>query len=250
MNLLVLPQISKNAPIFIFMQEIKWRVFYSLLSILFTFGTCYYVSPDILYWITKPCHEFQSHFVFLNLPEAFYTTLTVCALITWCICLPIFWYHCWCFLVPGFTLTERTRISRVGIVFFILYGISVWWTFQYFAPYLTKFLLQFQIQQNNFIVEYQATLSAYISWILSCLVIAFFICQWPTILFIGLAWKKLSIKFLTQYRKVTFFACILIAASLSPPELVIQIGTTLFLWVYTEIIIWCFFVYLSFENKE
>lgn len=249
MNLQLIPQIPKNAPLLIFMQEIKWRVFYSVLSVAVTFGTCYYASPDILYWITKPCHEFQSHFIFLSLPEAFYTTLTVCGMFTWCACLPLFWYHCWCFLVPGFTRTERMRITRVGLVFFVLYGISIWWTFQFFAPYLTKFLLQFQIQQSSFVVEYQATLSAYVSWIWSCLIIAFFVCQWPTLLFIGLAWKKLSIDFLTQYRKVTFFVCILIAASLSPPELVVQLTTTFFLWLYTEIILWCFYIYVAFEKK-
>jgi Sec-independent protein secretion pathway component TatC len=249
MNSSLLPQISKDASIFIFIQEMKWRAFYLLLSILITFGTCYYISPDLLFWITKPCHEFQSHFIFLNLPEALYTTLTVCGLITWCTCLPLFWYHCWCFLVPGFTLIERTRISQVSLIFFISYGISIWGTFKYFTPYLTKFLLQFQIQQTSFIVEYQATLSAYISWIWSCLIIAFLVCQWPTLLFIGLAWKKLSINFLTQYRKVTFLSCMFIAASLSPPELIIQLGTTLFLWLYTEIILWCFHIYLTFEKK-
>lgn len=249
MILPIIPQISKNAPLFIFMKEIKWRSFYSLLSILITFGTCYYTSSDILFWITKPCHEFQSHFVFLSLPDAFYTTLTVCGIFTWCTCLPLFWYQCWSFLVPGLTLTERVRISRVALVFFTLYGVSIWWTFQYFAPYLTEFLLQFQIQQSSFVVEYQATLAAYVSWIWSCLIIAFFVCQWPTILFIGLAWKTLSINFLTRYRRITFFLCILIAASLSPPELIIQLTTTFFLWVYTEIILWCFHVYLSFERS-
>ena len=246
----LIPKVPKNAPLVIFLQEIKWRIFYSLLSVFMTFGTCYYVSPDILFWITKPCHKFQSHFIFLNLPDAFYTTLTVCGLFTWCVCLPLFWYHCWCFLVPGLTSKERIKISRVGFVFFLLYGISMWWTFQYFAPYLTKFLLQFQIQQSSFVVEYQATLSAYISWIWSCLVIAFFVCQWPTLLFIGLAWKKFSLEFLTQYRKVTFFICIFIAASLSPPELFVQLITTFFLWLYTEIILCCFYIYIAFEKES
>ena len=249
MILPTISQISKNAPFFIFIKEIQWRLFYSLLSVLIAFGTCYYTSSDILFWITKPCHEFQSHFVFLNLPEAFYTTLTVCGMFTWCACLPLFWYHYWSFLVPGLTSTERRRISRVGFIFFTLYGVSIWWTFQYFAPYLTKFLLQFQIQESSFVVEYQATLSAYISWIWSCLIIAFFVCQWPTFLFIGLAWRVLSIKMLTQYRKITFFLCILIAASLSPPELIIQLTTTCVLWLYTEIILLCFHVYTAFEQE-
>jgi len=248
MILSIIPQIPKKAPFFIFMKEIKWRVFYTLLSVFVTFGTCYYTSPDILFWITKPCHDFQSHFVFLSLPEAFYTTLTVCGMFTWCACLPLFWYHCWSFLVPGLTLIERARVSRVAFLFFTLYATSIWCTFQYFAPYLTDFLLQFQIQETSFVVEYQATLSAYISWIWSCLIISFFVCQWPTLLFVGLAWNRLSISSLTQHRKIVFFLCILIAACLSPPEFIIQFTTTFFLWMYTEIIFWFFHIYLALER--
>lgn len=236
-------KISEKAPINFFIKEIKWRLCYTLLSVIITFTSCYFVAPDLLYWITKPCQDFQKHFVFFNIPEALYTTLKVCALVSLCTVIPVLWYQFWSFLIPSFTVSERIRVTRVSLLFFLLFSLSICWTFSIGTPLLAEFLLQYQINQGSFILEYQATLASYVSWTWSCLLIVSILAQCPTILFVGLLWKKLKPKDITKNRKAIFLLCMCLAASLSPPDIVLQTGMTLSLWLYSEFIVICFYIY-------
>ena len=244
-------KMPEKAPINFFIREIKWRFCYMLLSVVITFTSCYLVAPDLLFWITKPCQNFQTHFVFFNIPEALYTTLKVCALVSLCTVIPVFWYQLWSFLVPSFTMSERVRVTRVSILFFVLLSLSIYWTFSIGTPLLVEFLLQYQVHQGSFILKYQATLASYVSWVWSCLLLVSLLAQCPTILFIGLLWGKLKPENITKYRKLIFLLCICLAASLSPPDIVLQTVMTLGLWLYSEFIILCFFIYnaLFFKNQ-
>lgn len=243
-------KIPEKAPINFFLKEMKWRLCYTFLCVIITFTTCYIVAPDLLFWITQPCQKFQTHFVFFNIPEALYTTLKVCALVSLCTVIPVFWYQLWSFFVPSFTLSERIRVTRISILFFFLFSLSIYWTFSVGTPLLAEFLLQYQIHQGSFVLEYQATLASYVSWTWSCLLIVSLLAQCPTILFIGLLWRKLKPENITKYRKAIFLLCICLAASLSPPDVVLQTGMTLGLWLYSEFIILCFFIYNALFLKN
>ena len=234
--------ITNLSPISQFLREIKWRFFYCFLSFSITFYTCYIYSPDLFFWITKPCHQCQTGFLFLSLPEAFYTTLTLCSILTLCFCLPVIWYQWWSFFIPSLTQTERSKTLAVSFVFFILYLVSLSLTFYIITPLLLNFLLQFQIEQPSFSIQYQATLAVYISWIRSCLLSTFFVCQWPTILYICVLLNKITPKKLTDYRKSILLLCVFLGATISPPEILLQLTFTLIFWVYTECVFWLLFI--------
>lgn len=236
-------KIPEGAPINSFIREVKWRLWYSLLSLVLTFTSCYLVAPDLLFWITRPCQNLQTHFVFFNIPEALYTTLRVCALVSLCTVLPVLWYQLWSFFVPSLTTSERRGVTRIGGLFLLLFTLSIYWTLSIGTPLLAEFLLEYQVHQASFVLEYQATLASYISWTWSCLLVVGLLAQCPTILFIGLLWGGLKPENITRYRRATFLICICLAAGLSPPDIVLQTGMTLALWVYAEFIILCFFIY-------
>ena len=70
-------KIPQTAPLRIFLKEIKLRLMYSFLGSLFAFYVSYLYSEDLLYWIIQPNNQIQSHFIFLNISEALYTTLKI-----------------------------------------------------------------------------------------------------------------------------------------------------------------------------
>jgi sec-independent protein translocase protein TatC len=131
----------------------------------------------------------------------------------------------------------------------MFFGLSIWWTFYVGTPILAKFLLQFQIQKTSLVVEYQATLYAYISWIWSCLLIVFVVSQFPTLLFIAVIGKQITPEKITQYRKGIFILSVLIAAFISPPDILIQLMLALSFYIYIEFIIWCLFIYTNIHLK-
>jgi len=238
-----------TSPLYFFLKEIKLRAVYSVLGGIFAFCMSYAYSEDLLYWIIQPNNVIQSHFVFLNISEALYTTLKIAGLTTLCTCIPFWWYHIWSFLVPSCTCSERKKFTQVTILFLIFFGLSIWWTFYVGTPLLAKFLLQFQIQKSSLVVEYQATLYSYVSWVWSCLLITFIVSQFPTILFIAVIGKKITPETIVYYRKGIFILSVLIAAIVSPPDIIIQCMLALSFYIYIEFIIWCLFIYTRIYLK-
>lgn len=242
-------KIPQTAPLRIFLKEIKLRLMYSFLGSLFAFYVSYLYSEDLLYWIIQPNNQIQSHFIFLNISEALYTTLKISGLTTLCTCIPLWWYHVWSFLIPSCTTTERKKFTQVSVLFLLFFVLSIWWTFYIGTPLLAKFLLQFQIQKSSFIVEYQATLYSYISWVWSCLLTMFIVSQFPTLLVITVISKRITPQAITQYRKAILIGSVLIAAFISPPDIIVQMVLALSLYIYIEFIIWCLFMYTSTNVK-
>jgi len=238
-------KLYQTSPLRFFINEIKLRFIYCLVGSGLAFVMSYMYSEDLLFWFIQPNPNIHSHFIFLNLSEALYTTLKIAGLTTICTCIPLYWYHIWSFLTPSCTVTERKTLTQVSILFLFLFVLSIWWTFSIGTPLLTKFLLQFQIQKTSLVVEYQATLYAYVSWVWSCLVVVCVISQFPTVLLVTVLWKKITPTNITNYRKGIFILTVLIAAFISPPDIVIQCVLALSLYLYIEFIIWCLFVYTA-----
>ena len=158
--------------VYIFLQEIKLRAMYGALALVITFCVSYTYADDLLYWLIAPNKEIQSHFIFLNIPEALYTTLKISGFVTLCTCMPILWYHLWGFFIPSCTRSERKQVLQVSILFFFFFLMSVWWTLYKGTPMLTKFLLQFQIHQDAFSIAYQAT--PQLVHLMDCLVLGYY----------------------------------------------------------------------------
>lgn len=236
--------------VYVFLKEIKLRLMYSVLALIITFCVSYNYADDLLYWLIEPNKEIQSHFIFLNIPEALYTTLKITGFVTFCMCLPLLWYHTWSFFIPSCTRSERKRVFQVSMLFLFFLTTSIWWTLYKGMPLLTKFLLQFQIHQESFSIAYQATLNAYISWMISCLCITSIMAQLPTLLFIAVLWKAITPSTIARYRKGLFIMCILGAALVSPPDLMLQLTIACGFYAYTEFILWSLFIYTAFRENQ
>lgn len=236
--------------VFVFLKEIKLRLIYSVFAFLVTFCASYAYADDLLYWLIEPNKQIQSHFIFLNIPEALYTSLKISGFVTLCMCVPLLWYHIWSFIIPSCTRSERKQVLHVSVLFFLFSLTSILWALYKGTPLLTKFLLQFQIHQDSFSIAYQATLNSYIAWIISCLCITLVMAQLPTLLFIAVLWKKITPLTIARYRKGLFLGCILGAALVSPPDLMLQLTIACGFYAYIEFILWSLFIYAALHEDQ
>ena len=111
------PKIALNHHI----MEVRLRSIYLVTSFLITFLMCYYYSLELIYLFVKPLLKYQNIFMFTDLTEALYTTITHCLLTTTFVILPFIVYQIWCFLIPSSFLCERNKLTTICwciIVFF------------------------------------------------------------------------------------------------------------------------------------
>lgn len=132
---------------------------------------------------------------------------------------PLLIYQLWSFIVPAFEENSKwkTRSNTLFITFFFLLGV----TFGYFilVPFSLQFFTQFTISD---VVMNQFDIGAYFSsltkWILAC----GFVFQLPVVSYYLSRFGIVTPELLRKYRKHAIVAEFILAAILTPPDVVSQ----------------------------
>jgi sec-independent protein translocase protein TatC len=230
-------------------REFCYRLFYLLCSTVITFTLCFNLSSQLIYLFVRPFLGLNREFIFTDLTEAFYITLSVCSQITLMSIVFFAIYQFCCFFLPSCYFHERKKV-----VFFInCFCATLLTTFCvvyfFFLPTFCHFLVNYSIKSTSFTVELQAKIESYIT-LFSRVFISFTMILF--LLFLLYSWFS----YLAFY-KVKFFKkvcdkrpqiCLILlifAATLSPPDPWSQSIIAFSLFIFFEFIIW-----LAFLNRE
>ena len=224
-------------------KELKLRTCYLVFSFLITFFVCYYYSFEILYLFVKPFLNYEKNFIFTDLTEAFYTTVQLNFIVSIYVLIPFTIYHIWCFFIPSSFLKERKKYNFFFSAIVFLLGISL--TFIYFLvlPELYKFLLYFEVNTNFMSIQLEARIQSYIQLVCKIFFLCSIVFQMPLLFFIAFQCKLLTSDFLIKNRLQIVFANLLLAAFLSPPDLLTQIVVAICLQLTFEILLLTLFIY-------
>jgi sec-independent protein translocase protein TatC len=114
------------------------------------------------------------------------------------------------------------------------------WVVVYFIvlPKLSAILLQFEIKKLFLTIQLEARISSYIMWSLQVFFIVGAACQLPLASYLAFQAGVFDPKTLSKNRRVVFLGSMIMAALLSPPDLLTQLVTTVFLFFCFELILW------------
>lgn len=228
-------------------KEIQYRSLYLALSLCITFLFTSQYSFELLFLLVQPFNGSKS-FIFTHITEAFSTTLYVALVISFHLLFPAFFYQFWAFLTPALFNYERKKASRyfLGILFLVIMECTLFFSF-FFAAIL-QFFFNFEIQKDIFIIQLEARIHPYIEFLVTLYVAIFFLLQLPLVLFLLIRFKPFVLKTIILYRKYIYFVFLLLAAILSPPDLVYQGIVAICLLFFFEIGLW--FSYISLNVKK
>lgn len=236
--------------------EIKFRVFYLILSALCTFFLCYNYQIEIVYIVGKPFMELQQTFVFLELTEAFYTLLRISLIITLFLVLPFFFYHLWCFFIPSFYKIERSKINFFFLFFLCLLLCEILVAYFILLPKICNFLISFEItsemKDSEFSfkpmvsVEYTARLGSYVKLIIKFLLGILLLCQIPLCVCFLYSKKILQVSSFYSNRKNLVLLSLVMSAFIVPPDIITQLIVAVVFFLVFEFLI---FLGLFFEQS-
>lgn len=237
--------------------EIKWRVFYLLFSTISTFFVCYKYPIEIIYIIGKPFLEHQQTFIFLDLTEAFYTLLKISFIFTILICVPLGFYHTWCFLIPSSYKSERKNIHCVFLLIFCLFTSEIGVSYFFLFPKICDFLLSFEITSQTtrssfggdpvLTVEFAAQIGAYVTLILKFMIGIFIFFQLPVGVCFLYSKNILDVSWFYNNRKFLTFFSLIVSSFVVPPDVIIQFLMSLVFIFLFELLI---FFGLIFEQYK
>ncbi len=227
---------GSEAPLLDHLIELRKRLIYSLAAIVVFFILCFIVAKPIYDILVLPfIWAGGTNMIYTAPQEFFFTQMNVALFGALFLAFPIIAGQIYAFVAPGLYKRERRAFIPYLLatpVFFILGALMVYFGV---APMALHFFLGMQQTTPGQVqIEMQTRVSEYLGFIMT-LIIAFGICfQLPVILTLLARIELVNSGQLAKGRKYAIVAILAVAALLSPPDPISQIGLSIPMYALYE----------------
>ena len=224
------------------LSEFRSRLVKSIIYIFVFFVFCYIFAENIYAFLVDPYAQAVKNdlnnrrLIFTALHETFITYLKVAFFAAFFISSPIILIQIWKFVAPGLYKNEKRALLPYLIatpLLFLLGGMLVYYLVM---PLAIKFFLTFETSQvGSLPIELEAKVNEYLSLIMR-LIFAFGISfQLPVLLSLLARVGFIDSKYLKKRRKYVIVIIFAVAAVLTPPDPITQIGLGIPLLILYEL---------------
>jgi sec-independent protein translocase protein TatC len=216
--------------------ELRDRLIRSFIAVGVGFVIAYLFKEKLFRILTAPLvtameADGNAKMIFTGLPEAFFTYLKVSLLAGIILATPVLFYQFWMFVSPGLYRNEKKYLLPVvflSLLFFII-GAS----FGYFIvfPYGFQFFLGFATDT----IQAMPSMKEYLSFASKMLLAFGFVFELPLVITFMARMGLVTIPFLKKNRKYALLLFFVLAAVITPPDVITQIMMAVPLMVLYEI---------------
>ena len=240
-------------------NEIRYRAFYIIYSLICTLITCYYYQLELMYLLSRPFLQLNQILQSTDITEALSTTYKLCIYMSLGICIFHCIYQYWSFLVPSRYTFERRKITFFLVLFVILFCLETYLIYFFIFPEICELFSSFQIYVKTETLSGEAAfkiveMSPRIeSTVNSSIKIYFLLClffQIPVLFLLLFYLNYCNCFSICRYRKVVFFCIICLSALISPPEILSQLCCFFVIVFLFEFSLWLGCIYFVFLEKN
>ena len=225
------------------LTELRSRLLKSVIYLFIFFAICYFFAENIYNFLVAPYteavkdDEVNRRLIFTALHETFITYLKVAFFTAMFISSPIILTQIWKFIAPGLYKNEKRALLPYLIAtptLFLLGGMLVYYLVM---PLMIKFFLSFETaaQINNLPIQLEPKVNEYLSLVMR-LIFAFGISfQLPVLLSLLARVGFIDAEYLKKRRKYVIIIIFSVAAILTPPDPITQIGLGIPLLILYEL---------------
>lgn len=205
------------------LNELRWRLVRCFIAALVGFCLCWAVVEPLFDILTLPLNNalgaVGAHAQYTSMPEPFFTRMLVAFVAGLFISSPFIFYQIWAFIAPGLYDEEKRFIIPVAVIsalFFIGGGL-----FCYFIvfPYAFNFFIGFSTQS----IQITPRISDYLDFILKLLLAFGLIFEMPLFSFFLSRMGVLTAGMMRRGRRYAIVGIFIVAAILTPPDVVSQL---------------------------
>ncbi|AXR07424.1 twin-arginine translocase subunit TatC [Salinimonas sediminis] len=237
---------ASKAPLLAHLTELRTRLMYCLAFFLGVFGLAYYFSTDIYHFLQQPLlaqfgEQSGRRMIYTGLQEAFFTYLKLAFFTALFFSLPLILIQIWRFLTPGMYAHERQGLLPLLVMTPVLFVAGAALAFYVVMPMAWQFFMSFESVGSTgaITVELEAKISEYLTLVIK-LILAFGVSfELPVFLLILAKTGIVTAATLRHYRRHAVVIIFLVAAFITPPDLISQIalGTPIILLYELSIIL-------------
>ncbi len=224
---------DKPMPLLEHLAELRTRLLWSAGGFLIAFFVCYHFSFQIYEFIAHPLVQVlksrgeEPRLIYTALYEAFFTYIKVSVYAAAFISFPIISTQVWLFIAPGLYRSEKRALLPFIAATPILFLGGAALAYYFIFPMAFRFFLSFQTPAHHAAadgmkIELMARVSDYLGLVMK-LVFAFGVAfELPVALTLMGKVGIISSKTLKKFRRYAYVGCFVVAAVLTPPDVLTQ----------------------------
>lgn len=227
-------------------MELRKRIIYSLFCFILFFFILFPIRNDIYFILLKPLIKFmpnESKIIATQILSPFIIPIQLLFYVSFIISLPFIFLNLYLFIKPALFKKEKNLYLILTTLSTLLFILGVIFAYLVILPILFKFIFNLKA---TYITIY-TDIHYYFNFVLKILIIFGFCFLTPVIIFAILLMNLVEINTLKKYRKYFFVASFIIAAIITPPDILSQILFAIPMYLLFE----CgLILYILLDNKN
>ena len=216
-------------------SEMRRRILWCVLIFCLSFVFGWYVSPLLQNCLTQPLLSVwpDGALLYTGLTDGLMIRLSLSALFALIVLMPVLLWHIWAFVSPGLKNTERNFIWPMLVLSPILFLMGVSFAFYFLFPIAFKFFVE--LNQTTDIPSMLLPVARdYLRFAISLLKMFGVAFQLPLVMVLMNRLGVLKRGLVVKSRRYAIVFIVIVAAVLTPPDVVSQLLLAVPLWLLFE----------------
>ena len=216
--------------------ELRRRILWAVLIFAIAFGVGWFVAPYMQEFLTSPLLSVwtEGTMLYTGLADGLLIQFSLATLFAMLIALPVIMWHLWAFVAPGLHKNERQLIVPILILSPVLFLAGAAFAFYILFPLAFRFFVELN-QSSPVPAVLLPAVKDYLSFAIGLLKVFGLAFQMPLVLVLLNRLGILPRTIVTKMRRYAIVGIFVLAAILTPPDIVSQCLLALPMWALFEL---------------